>query len=46
MQSGALVGIKSGDDKLAEWPTEEQAESAMETHILAPLGIEIVEVGS
>lgn len=46
LQNGTLVGIKSGDEKLAEWVTKEQAESAMEDHILSPLGIEIVEIDS
>lgn len=45
MQNGRLLAIQR-DDALAEWDTEEQAEAAMEDHILEPLGIEIVEVGS
>lgn len=43
MQGGSLVAIMD-DDKLAEWPTEEAATEATDDHILAPLGIEIVEV--
>lgn len=46
MQGGSLIAITKDDDKLAEWPTREEAEAAMAQHILEPLGIEIVEIQS
>lgn len=45
MQNGKLLAIQN-DESLAEWPTYEQADDAMANHILAPLGIELVEVQS
>ena len=42
--SGKLVAIQTGDE-LAEWASEEDAEAALEQHILGKsYGYEVVEV--